>query len=285
MDGEERVRRKGVPEEQPPGGRYKYEQAGAQPERPGLSCLINWEHFQWRLLAGGVGAVGPEDQTVATPISAADAGVRRGSGLAVRSGHIPVLRAFHSSGGRRRHAGSDRGAGPIRGLPLLGPPLGRLPFGGGRRLRRGRRRGLAVALHFAVTHCPGTGTSDTGTSDTGTSDTGPATIASAIRTFGAGCFDFATLYATRRGVVGAADLGRPTYRLASRSVFRRTRTRGPWPSGGVVIYFPLSVTKKVSMTLLMTECCCWKHEGEQPTISNHILLVAPLTHVDCWYAI
>ena len=59
---------------------------------------------------------------------------------------------------------------------------------------------------------------------------------------------------------------------------------GPWPSGGsegVVIYFPLSVTKKVSMTLLMTDCWCWKHEGEQPTISNHILLVAPLTQVDC----
>ena len=98
---------------------------------------------------------------------------------------------------------------------------------------------------------------------------------------GAGPFCLAKPYTARRGVVGAADLTRSTSRIAGCSVFRRTRRLRALAFGGVVIYFPLSVTKKVSMTLPITDCCCLKHEGEQPTISNHILLVAPLTQVDC----
>ncbi len=57
-------------------------------------------------------------------------------------------------------------------------------------------------------------------------------VASSMATIRPRRFDFTELHATRRGVVGAGNLVRPTDGLAGRSVFRRTRRLRALALGG-----------------------------------------------------
>ena len=67
VNGEQRVRRKGVPEQKSPNGGDQDEQPGAHPERPRLSCFVTREHFQGGLVARCCRHLGRRDKTIRPP--------------------------------------------------------------------------------------------------------------------------------------------------------------------------------------------------------------------------
>ncbi len=204
MRGEERVGRKGIPEQQTPNRGNEYEEPRPHPQRTRPSCVVTREYFDRRLVARHLRAIPAGDHSIA--VAPSDAAIGRRSWLAVSARHFQRRRSSYQGGdlGLSRGRGGDgRGrAGPVTRLPCFRVPLGRPPLARGCGLWRRRGRRLTIA-HYLCRTC----------------HAGPApagVAARSITTIATNRFHSTQLHATggrvihTRGLLGAHPLaGRP----------------------------------------------------------------------------